>query len=105
MALHRGIDGSEPLRAQPVSEPAGTHEHRHTSRPWQLTGGTLACPRCDAPVSLGGRALPLTHALHCPFCRHSGALRDFLSLATPSRPAHVAIRMLPRARRIRSAAG
>ncbi|HWI06164.1 MAG TPA: hypothetical protein VNT54_01455 [Solirubrobacteraceae bacterium] len=98
MAFHRGIDGAEPLRAQPISDVAGVHEDRHASRAWRLTGGTLACPRCDAPVSLRGRALPLTHALHCPFCRHGGVLRDFLSLAAPSRPAHVAIRMLPRDR-------
>lgn len=100
MAFHRGIDGSEPIRAQPIGEQAGEHEHRDASRAWRLTGGTLACPRCDAPVSLGGRALALTHTLHCPFCRHSGVLRDFLSLAVPSRPAHVAIRMLPGARRL-----
>lgn len=99
MTFHRAIDGPEPLRAQPIAGVAGEHEDRLASRPWQLGPGTLACPRCDAPVGLGGRAVPLTDALHCPYCDHTAVLRDFLSLAPPSRPARVAIRMLPRARR------
>ena len=31
----------------------------------------------------------------CPFCEHGGAVRDFLSLADPARPARVAVRVLP----------
>lgn len=99
MTFHRAVDGPEPLRAQPVSGVAGAHEERRSSRPWRLGPATLACPRCDAPVVLGGRAVPVTDALCCPFCDHSAALRDFLSLAQPARPARVAIRVLPRARR------
>ena len=98
VTLHRDIDGSEPVRATPISEIAGAHEQQ-ASWPWRLATGTLACPRCDAPVHLGGRAVPLVQALNCPFCSHTAALRDFLSLATPTRPARVEIRMLPRARR------
>jgi hypothetical protein len=101
MTFHRGIDGSEPLRAQPVSRLAGAREDRYATLPWVLGTGTLACPRCDAPVALGGRAFALTAALSCPFCRHGAALRDFLSLAEPARPARVEIRMLPRVRRRR----
>ena len=99
MAFHRGIDGSEPLRAQPVSGIAGAHEDRHAGEPWRLGTGTLACPSCDAPVGVGARPVPLTHTLSCPYCRHTGALRDFLSLAAPARPARVEIRMLPYGRR------
>jgi len=32
-------------------------------------------------------------ALACPFCLHSGAVRDFLSLAEPTRPARVEVRV------------
>jgi len=98
MTSQRGIDGSDPVRAQPISAQAGAHEERHPSRAWRLATGTLACPRCDAPVALGGRAVALTEGLDCPFCRHSAPLRDFLSLATPTRPARVEVRMRTRAR-------
>lgn len=96
------MDGSEPLRAQPVAAPAGAHEERRAARPWRLGPATLACPCCDAPVSLGGRSLKLSVALDCPFCRHVAPVRDFLSLAAPARPARVEIRMI---RRVRSARG
>jgi hypothetical protein len=29
----------------------------------------------------------------CGFCRHEGAVRDFLSLAEPTRPTRVAVRL------------
>ena len=35
----------------------------------------------------------LTDRLTCPFCRRRGPARDFLSLAPPSRPARVFVRM------------
>ena len=92
MSLHRGLDGSEPVRAQPVSAPAGEHVHRDAARALPATTGTLACPRCDAPVSLGGRAASLAELLACPFCRHSAPVHRFLSLAKPSRPARVQVR-------------
>jgi hypothetical protein len=99
MPFHRGSDGSEPLRAQPIAGLPGAHEER-AARPWRLSG-TLACRRCDAPISLGGHARALSHALHCPYCGHTAALHDFLSLAAPTRPTRVQIRMLPRPRRAR----
>jgi hypothetical protein len=38
--------------------------------------------------------------LACPECSHAGAVRDFLSLAPPTRPARVAVRVsLPRVAR------
>jgi hypothetical protein len=64
----------------------------------ELATGTLACPRCDVPVALAGRATPST-PLECPFCGHTGALRDFLSLEPPARPARVQVRVVPRPRR------
>jgi hypothetical protein len=93
MAFQRGIDGSEPLRAQPIVVRPGPHEDRHAARSWRLGTGTLACPCCDAPVALRGRVLTPSDGLDCPFCRHSGPTRDFLSLAIPSRPARVAVRV------------
>jgi hypothetical protein len=33
-------------------------------------------------------------ALSCPYCGCAGALRDFLSLAVPTRPARVEIRLV-----------
>jgi hypothetical protein len=93
VAFQRGIDGSDPIRSEPVAREAGTHEERRRSRSTWLGAGTLACPRCDAPVALApGPASPAA-ALGCPFCLHSGALRDFLSLAGPVRPARVDVRV------------
>jgi hypothetical protein len=57
-----------------------------------VAAGTLACPRCDAPVSPGGR-IALSADLACPFCAHSGRTRDFLSLGAPTRAAHVVVRI------------
>jgi len=31
--------------------------------------------------------------ISCGFCRHVGAVREFLSLAEPTRPARVAVRI------------
>ncbi len=98
VTFQRGIDGSEPVRARPISARPGAHEDRQTSRSWRLATGTLACPRCDAPVVLGGRAVSPAADLDCPFCRHTAPLRDFLSLAAPLRPARVEVRVLLRAR-------
>jgi hypothetical protein len=95
MTFQRGIDGSEPVRARPISARADAHEDRHAAPSWRLATGTLACPRCDAPVSLMGRVVTPAEDLHCPFCRHTAALRDFLSLAAPSRPARVEVRVRP----------
>jgi hypothetical protein len=74
----------------------GWHEERRSLRTRGLGTGTLACPRCDAPVILpAGRAAP-ADPLACPFCRHAAAVRDFLSLEAPSRPARVVVRVVPR---------
>jgi endogenous inhibitor of DNA gyrase (YacG/DUF329 family) len=91
----RGIEGSGPLRAEPVTRDAGPQERR-IARSGTLGTGTLACPRCDAPVVLmGGPASPRDE-LTCPFCSHHATLSDFLSLAAPTRPARVEVRVLQR---------
>jgi hypothetical protein len=67
-------------------------------RSGQLATGTLACPLCDAPVALAGAVAGPADPLACPYCDHGGAVRDFLSLEAPSRPARVAVRLIARRR-------
>jgi hypothetical protein len=93
MGLHRGIDGSEPVRPHPVGLIAGAADQR-VARVGTLGTGTLACPGCDAPVALGRDRKRPHEALSCPFCGRAGAVRDFLSLAAPTRPARVEIRLV-----------
>jgi hypothetical protein len=97
VSFQRGIDGSDPVDAEGVGGRIAIHDERRT-RSTRLGVGTLACPRCDAPVALAGPAAP-SAALGCPFCGHHGALRDFLSLAAPSRPARVVVRVVAGRRR------
>jgi hypothetical protein len=71
-------------------------EERRSIRSTKVGTGTLACARCDAPVAIGDDKLSPADALACPFCGHSGPLRDFLSLAVPARPARVVVRIAHR---------
>jgi hypothetical protein len=98
VSLHRGIDG-EPVRLEPIARSAGAQEDPRVVRASRLGTGTLACPRCDAPVALAAGHVSPADPLGCPFCRHAAAVRDFLSLAEPSRPARVEVRVVQRARR------
>ena len=93
MALHHDIDGGRPGRAQPVERVAGRHLPRRAETTWQLATGTLACPSCDAPVLPGPGAMSPPDPTSCGFCRHAGALRDFLSLGEPTRPTRVVVRV------------
>jgi hypothetical protein len=68
-------------------------EERRSTRSGHLCSGTLACPRCDAPVAAGERGVTLAEALLCPFCEHRGPVREFLSLSAPTRPARVVVRV------------
>lgn len=88
------MDGSDPRGVEPAARRGGVEEERRATRSTRLAVGTLACPECDAPVALTSRRLAPTDALACPFCSHTAALRDFLSLATPSRPARVEVRVV-----------
>jgi hypothetical protein len=93
VAFHREIEGAEPVRAQPVERLAGRHELRRTQTTWDLATGTLACPACDAPVLPSPRPMSPPDPMSCGYCRHAGAVRDFLSLAEPTRPTRVAVRI------------
>jgi hypothetical protein len=66
-------------------------EHRRAGATTRLGVGSVACPACDAPVSVGSAPVSPAAAAFCPFCGATGALRDFLSLAQPTRPARVVI--------------
>jgi hypothetical protein len=94
----RGIDGSEPVRPEGAGGLAGVEEERRAVRSGRVATGTLACPDCDAPVAPGPVALSPSAPLGCPYCGRSGAVRDFLSLGEPSRPARVAVRVVHRVR-------
>jgi hypothetical protein len=96
VGFQRGIDGSEPA-GDPVSRAGPVHEERRVARAGHLATGTLACPRCDAPVLPAGAVGP-ADALGCGFCSHTGAVRDFLSLAPPARPARVRVQVVMRSR-------
>lgn len=94
MSFLRGIDGSAHNTA---GTPArwvrpGAHRPRDT-RSARLCDATLACARCDAPIAAGPQGLSLTQPLVCPFCDHRAPVRDFLSLAMPTRPARVVVRI------------
>jgi hypothetical protein len=81
-------------------ERIGHFEKREDERSQIVAVGTLACPECDAPVAPGPVPLAPHEPLSCPVCSHAGAVRDFLSLAPPTRPARVAVRVsLPRVAR------
>lgn len=68
-------------------------EQRRAQRSGHVCSGTLACRRCDAPVAAGPDGLALTDELRCPYCHHAGPAREFLSLAAPTRPARVVVRV------------
>lgn len=94
MSFTSGLDGPS---ASPISQTARAKiaytEQRPAVRSSRLATGTLACARCDAPVALGAPVRSPAEPMACPFCGHSGALRDFLSLAQPARPARVVVRV------------
>ena len=80
----------DPLRA---GTGEGVEHFRPAIRDQPLAIGTLACPSCDAPVTLPHRSASPAAPLRCPFCDHDGAVRDFLSLGRPTRPTHVTVRL------------
>lgn len=84
----RQIDSSVTAGGKVVYE-----QKRKAVRPTRLAAGTLACSRCDAPVAIGPESVSVADQLICPYCRYRGPVRDFLSLALPTRPAHVVVRV------------
>jgi hypothetical protein len=93
MALHRGSDGWDPIARRAA---AATEEERRAAGAGVLATGTLACPECDAPVAPGPLGLSPAEWVGCPFCAHAGAVREFLTLGEPSRPARVTVRVVER---------
>jgi hypothetical protein len=94
VSILRGIDDSEDARSGPVNRAGAAQEElRPTTRSRRVAAGSLACRRCDAPVALAGGPVAVTDALCCPFCAHEAPVRDFLSLADPTRPARVVVRV------------
>ena len=89
MAFHRRVD------REPLGTSAGTEELRPSRSSTELATGTMACPECDAPVAPVGRMRPSDDAA-CPFCGTAGAVRDFLTLEDPARPARVVVRVVLR---------
>lgn len=87
------MDDSEPQASPNV---AGPLEIRRDTRRGIVAIGTLACPDCDAPVSPGLGALAPAASVACPFCGRAGAVRDFLSIGEPARPARVVVRVVDR---------
>jgi hypothetical protein len=71
---------------------AGHFELRRSVASLPMATGTLACPLCDAPVLPDGVMSP-ADPMACGFCAHAGAVRDFLSLGEPTRPARVVVRV------------
>ena len=68
----------------------GRYERRRAASRHMATG-TLACPACDAPVLPSPEAMAPADSIACGYCRHVAAVRDFLSLAQPTRPTRVAV--------------
>lgn len=94
MSFLRGTDGFSHTTAGARARFVRSGHHlRRDARAAQLCEATLACARCDAPIATGARTLTLTETLVCPFCDHHAPVRDFLSLAIPSRPARVVVRL------------
>jgi hypothetical protein len=102
VSFHRFLHGSNSSGPERVTGAGGPHEIRRDERTTRMATGTLACPSCDAPVVLTAPAMTPADALSCAFCGHAGALRDFLSLAEPTRPARVDVRVVHRPGRQRS---
>jgi hypothetical protein len=94
VTFNRGIDDPGALRPEPVGGLAGAYDQRQTARSSRLAAGTLACPACDAPVLPGDGPMTPMDRMSCPVCHEAGVLRDFLSLATPTRPARVVVRVV-----------
>jgi hypothetical protein len=94
VSIYGGMDGSRPIRPEEVEGQGGAQFERQVARAWHLAVGTLACPVCDAPVSPGPRPISPAEPLACPICDHAAAVRDFLSLGEPSRPARVIVRVI-----------
>jgi len=89
----RSVDSLSVAFEREIERVAGRHERRRAETSWQMATGTLACPACDAPVLPSRGRMSPPDPMACGFCRHAGAVRDFLSLAEPTRPTRVIVRV------------
>jgi hypothetical protein len=87
VGLFRDADAGRSDRDEPA---VGYEELRRASRAGTLDVGTLACARCDAPVALAGAVAP-SDPLSCPYCLHTAAVHEFLTLGEPTRPTRVVV--------------
>ena len=71
----------------------GRFERRPADEPAQVAIGTLACPACDAPALPAPGGSSPADLMSCAFCLQAAPVRDFLSLAEPTRPTRVAVRV------------
>jgi hypothetical protein len=93
MAAFGRIRYLAPVGAGPVERLPGYAEKRKATRSDVLSAATLACRSCDAPIAPGPSPLLLTDRIWCPICQDTGPVRDFVSLAAPTRPARVVVRV------------
>jgi hypothetical protein len=80
------------LHRENIERLGGRHERRR-QRSWQLATGTLACPDCDAPVLPSPGGMSPAAPISCGFCGEEGVVSEFLSLAEPTRPTRVIVRV------------
>jgi hypothetical protein len=93
VAVHRDIEGPQPMRPETVERLSGRRYRHEAESSERLATGTLACPSCDAPVLPTPWGMSPSDPLSCGFCGTAGAVRDFLSLAEPTRPTRVIVRL------------
>jgi hypothetical protein len=93
VSLERGPGDTDPIAGGRIESIDEHRAIRRATAARPLAHGTLACPECDAPVVLPrGTATP-GEPLSCGFCAHAARVRDFLSLAPPTRPTRVVVRV------------
>jgi len=94
MSSLRGIGRSFPDGEESGERATVAYEQKRPAISTSRLGvGTLACGRCDAPIAIGPEPLSVATHLTCPYCAKRGPVRDFLSLASPTRPARVVVRV------------
>jgi hypothetical protein len=93
VAFHREIEGPNHLPEQPAERLSGRHELHPAETSTLLATGTFACPACDAPVLPAPGGNSPGDLISCGYCRQVALVRDFLSLAEPTRPTRVAVRV------------
>jgi hypothetical protein len=93
VSFERSFDGGEPVRADRIESVDDQEAIRRSTTTQPVAHGTLACPECDVPVVLPGRAVGPAEPFACSYCGHSAHVRDFLSLSPPTRPTRVVVRL------------